>query len=131
MVACIKNEVNGYFRKNKLQTVSLNVVYNDEGNNELIDIIKDERLIPDEILEEKTTLNVLYECVEKLPEKYKQIVIHHYGLYDTTRMTLTESAKALNLNVGQPQMSRLLAIALKKLRKMMEENDVNETNKFN
>ena len=131
LVACIKNEINGYFRKNKIQTISLNVVYNEDGHNEFIDAIPDNKPLPDEIIEERTTIDILYECVEKLPEKYKQIVIHHYGLYDTTRMTLTESAKALNLNVGQPQMSRLLAIALKKLRKMMEENDVNETNKFN
>lgn len=130
LVACVKNEINGYFRKNKIQTVSLNAVYNEDGHNEFIDTIPDKNLLPDEVLEERTTYDVLYQCVEKLPEKYKQIVIHHYGLYDTERMTLIESAKALNLNVGQPQMSRLLAIALKKLRKMMEENDVNETDKF-
>ena len=81
-------------------------------------------------MESKTTIDVLYESVEKLPEKYRNIVIQHYGLYNTEKKTLTESAKDLKLNVGQPQMSRLLAIALKKLRKMMEENDVNETSKF-
>ena len=131
LVACIKNELNMYFRKKRPQTVSLNKVYNEEGQDELIETVRDTSLTPDQIIENRELTKILYECVELLPDKYKQIVVNHYGLYNKERKTQTESAKELNLNVGQAQMSRNLTIALSKLRRLMEERDVTKADRFN
>ena len=70
------------------------------GNDELelIDLIKDNELLPDEQLEIKERKKVLNKLLLKLPEYVQNYLVDYYGLNGDTPMTLEEMSVKYDMN---------------------------------
>ncbi len=115
---CIENEILMHFRSDKknAKNISINesVGFDKEGNEiSIMDILKtpDPDYISDIDLKDKVLL--LYEYVNILTEREKQIIIKRYGLYNTKIYTQKEIAK--EFNISRSYVSRIEKRALTKI----------------
>ena len=120
---CIENEILMFLRKISRQKneVSLDEALNVDGDgNELLlsDVIPTNQVLAldEAIADEKQRL--MYEAVEKLRPREKEIIVMRFGLYKTTEYTQKEVAD--KLGISQSYISRLEKKIIDKLRVEME-----------
>ena len=120
---CIENEILMFLRKVSKQKVevSLDEALNvDMDGNELLlaDIIPtNQTLIMDEVLSNEKE-RVMYEAVEKLNKREKQIIVLRFGLYGIPELTQKEVAD--KLGISQSYISRLEKKIIDKLKIEMD-----------
>lgn len=120
---CIENEILMFLRKvSKLSNeISLDEALNIDGDgNELLlaDVIPtNQKMVLDEaIMAEKE--RIMYEAVDKLKKREKEIIVMRFGLYKTKEYTQKEVA--LKLGISQSYISRLEKKIIDKLKMEME-----------
>ena len=120
---CIENEILMFLRKISKQKseISLDEALNVDGDgNELLlaDVIPTNQslAIDEAISNEKERL--MYEAIEKLNKREKEIITLRFGLYRTIELTQKEVAD--KLGISQSYISRLEKKIIDKLKKEME-----------
>lgn len=120
---CIENEILMFLRKVSKQKVevSLDEALNvDMDGNELLlaDVIPtNQTLIIDEVLSNEKE-RVMYEAVEKLNKREKEIIVLRFGLYGIEALTQKEVAD--KLGISQSYISRLEKKIIEKLKIEMD-----------
>lgn len=107
---CIDNEILMFLRKNKKRKTEVsfedNLSYDSEGNElHLEDILGTENDVVTKGLEDETERKILYEEIEKLNPRDKQIMILRYGLFNHEE--LTQKDVATLLGISQSYISRI------------------------
>ena len=115
---CIDNEILMFLRKNKKRRGEISfedsLSYDAEGNElRLEDILGTDDDIVTRDLEHETEKKILYEEINKLNDRDKEIMILRYGLYDTKE--LTQKEVALKLGISQSYISRIEKKVINKL----------------
>ena len=120
---CIENEILMFLRKVSKQKneVSLDEALNvDSDGNELLlaDVIPTNQVlaIDEAMYNEKE--RIMYQAVEKLKTREKEIIIMRFGLYQTPEYTQKEVAE--KLGISQSYISRLEKKIIDKLKTEME-----------
>ena len=116
---CIDNEILMFLRKNKKRRgeVSLedSLSFDAEGNElHLEDILGTEPDIVTKGLEEEIEKKLLYQEIEKLNPRDRQIMILRYGLFNQEEMTQKDVAQILN--ISQSYISRIEKKVIKRLK---------------
>jgi len=116
---CIDNEILMFLRKNKKRRSEIsfedNLSYDAEGNElHLEDVLGTDGDIVTKGLEEKVEKQLLYQEVNKLNERDKQIMILRYGLNNHNEMTQKDVAELLN--ISQSYISRIEKKVIRKLK---------------
>ena len=106
-----KNTAYDYFKKKK--TVPFSSITCEEENNKL-DNISDENILPDEILSRKNIAEELENKLQELPEHYRLILTLHY-IEDFSLSEISEILK-IPYNTAKSQHQR----GLVKLKKLLE-----------
>ena len=121
---CIENEILMFLRKVSRQgnEISLDEPLNvDNDGNELLlsDVIamEEDSALDNAIKEEKH--KIMYECINKLKAREKEIIIMRYGLYNTPEYTQKEVAD--KLGISQSYISRLEKRIMDKLKLDIEQ----------
>lgn len=105
-----------------IRPASLDAPLGDDDTSRLADVVRDENAEnPYEETEEKADLNLLRELLGKLPKREEVILRNRFGLDGKNEKTLEEIGQKLGLT--RERIRQLEAIALKRLRKMMEQRD--------
>ena len=107
---CIDNEILMFLRKNKKRRGELSLEdslsYDAEGNElHLEDVLGTEDNIVTRGLEEETEKRLLYEEINKLSKRDKEIMTLRYGLNNTKEMTQKDVAEYLG--ISQSYISRI------------------------
>lgn len=107
---CIDNEILMFLRKNKKRRTEVSfedsLSFDSEGNElHLEDILGTEEDIVTRGLEEETEKRLLYEEIEKLNNRDKEIMVLRYGLNNKEEMTQKEVA--ISLGISQSYISRI------------------------
>lgn len=116
---CIDNEILMFLRKNKKRRGELSLEdslsYDAEGNElHLEDVLGTEDNIVTRGLEEETEKRLLYEEINKLSKRDKEIMILRYGLNNTKEMTQKDVADYLG--ISQSYISRIEKKVINRLR---------------
>ena len=117
---CIDNEILMFLRKNKKRRGEVSfedsLSYDSEGNElHLEDILGTEPDIVTKGLEEETNKKILYEEINRLNKRDKQIMILRYGLFNNEEKTQKEVAELLG--ISQSYISRIEKKVIKRLKK--------------
>lgn len=120
---CIDNEILMFLRKNKKSRSEVSfedsLSYDQEGNElHLEDILGTDFDIVTKGLEEETEKKLLYEEIEKLSGRDKQIMILRYGLYNYNEMTQKDVADLLG--ISQSYISRIEKKVIKKIKNLVK-----------
>ena len=108
------------------KTSSMDSPVNDEDDYRLADTIKDESIIPPDIVAENIDIiTKVNKWVSMLDEKERKIIILRYGLDGGVPQTLEEIGKVFN--VTRERIRQIEKKALMKLRKMILEDEVDLT----
>ena len=115
---CIDNEILMFLRKNKKRRGEISfedsLSYDGEGNElHLEDILGTEKDIVTKGIEEEHDKKVLYQEINKLKKRDKQIMILRYGLYNTQDMTQKDVAELMG--ISQSYISRIEKKVIKKI----------------
>ena len=115
---CIDNEILMFLRKNKKRRGEISfedsLSYDGEGNElHLEDILGTEKDIVTKGIEEEHDKKVLYEEINKLKKRDKQIMILRYGLYNTQEMTQKDVAELMG--ISQSYISRIEKKVIKRI----------------
>lgn len=107
---CIDNEILMFLRKNKKRKTEVsfedNLSYDAEGNElHLEDILGTDNDIVTKGIEDETDRKILYEEIEKLNPRDKQIMILRYGLFNHEELTQKDVANLLG--ISQSYISRI------------------------
>lgn len=107
---CIDNEILMFLRKNKKRRSEVSfedsLSFDSEGNElHLEDILGTEEDIVTRGIEEETEKKLLYEEIEKLNMRDKEIMVLRYGLNSKEEMTQKEVASSLG--ISQSYISRI------------------------
>ena len=118
---CIENEILMFLRKNKKRRGEVsfedNLSYDSEGNElHLEDILGTESDIVTKGLEEETEKRLLYQEIEKLNARDKQIMILRYGLFNHQEMTQKDVAELLG--ISQSYISRIEKKVIRRLKNL-------------
>lgn len=124
---CISNEILMFLRKtgNMRCEVSLDEPLNtDWDGNELhfSDILTDLDQNVGSDIENEDDIQMLMQCVEKLPEREKEIVTLRFGLFGSKEFTQKEVAD--KMGISQSYISRLEKKILKRLKNEIEKQDM-------
>ena len=116
---CIDNEILMFLRKNKKRRGELSLEdslsYDAEGNElHLEDVLGTEDNIVTRGLEEETEKRLLYEEINKLSKRDKEIMVLRYGLNNTKEMTQKDVADYLG--ISQSYISRIEKKVINRLR---------------
>ena len=119
---CIENEILMYFRSRRKNALDISLdetIDTDKDGNALtlMDIIADETDISEQTDLKLGTKKAL-ECVKKLPERERGIIIMRYGLDGAQPLTQREIAK--KLGISRSYISRIEKRAVESLARMME-----------
>lgn len=122
---CIDNEILMFLRKNKKRRGEIsfedNLSYDSEGNElHLEDVLGTEPDIVTKGLEKEIEKTLLYQEINKLNKRDKQIMILRYGLFNTEEMTQKDVAKLLG--ISQSYISRIEKKVISKLKNMPDFN---------
>lgn len=105
-----------------IRPASLDAPLGDDDTSRLADVVRDENAEnPYEETEEKADLTLLRELLGKLPKREEVILRNRFGLDGKNEKTLEEIGQKLGLT--RERIRQLEAIALKRLRRMMEQRD--------
>ena len=120
---CIDNEILMFLRKNKKRRGEVsfedNLSFDAEGNElRLEDILGTEADIVTKGIEEETDKKLLYQEINKLNTRDKQIMILRYGLYGCEEMTQKDVAKVLD--ISQSYISRIEKKVIRKLKNIVK-----------
>lgn len=115
---CIDNEILMFLRKNKKRKTEVsfedNLSYDSEGNElHLEDILGTENDIVTKGLEDETDKKILYEEINKLNERDRQIMILRYGLFNNEELTQKDVADMLG--ISQSYISRIEKKVIKRI----------------
>jgi RNA polymerase sporulation-specific sigma factor len=115
---CIDNEILMFLRKNKKRRGEISfedsLSYDGEGNElHLEDILGTEKDIVTKGIEEEHDKKILYQEINKLKKRDKQIMILRYGLYNTKEMTQKDVADLMG--ISQSYISRIEKKVIKKI----------------
>jgi len=118
---CIDNEILMYLRKNKKRRSEVSfedsLSYDSEGNElHLEDILGTDADIVTKRLEDETDKRLLYQELEKLNERDRQIMILRYGLYGKEEMTQKDVAELMG--ISQSYISRIEKKVIRRLKNM-------------
>jgi len=116
---CIDNEILMFLRKNKKRRGEISfedsLSYDGEGNElHLEDILGTEKDIVTKGIEEEHDKKVLYQEINKLKKRDKQIMILRYGLYNTQEMTQKDVADLMG--ISQSYISRIEKKVIKRIK---------------
>lgn len=116
---CIDNEILMFLRKNKKRKGEVsfedNLSYDSEGNElHLEDILGTDADIVTKGLEEKTEKKLLYQEIEKLTGRDKEIMVLRYGLFNNEEMTQKDVANMLG--ISQSYISRIEKKVIRRLK---------------
>ena len=116
---CIDNEILMFLRKNKRRRGEVSFEdsqsYDSEGNElHLEDILGTADDVVTRPLEEEIEKKILYQELNKLNDRDKEIMIMRYGLFNTKEMTQKEVAQALG--ISQSYISRIEKKVIGKLK---------------
>ena len=120
---CIDNEILMFLRKNKKRRGEVSfedsLSFDAEGNElRLEDILGTENDIVTKGLEKETEKKLLYQEIEKLSGRDKQIMILRYGLYNKPEMTQKDVANLLN--ISQSYISRIEKKIIRRLKNIVK-----------
>ena len=118
---CIDNEILMFLRKNKKRKGEVSfedsLSYDAEGNElHLEDILGTEPDIVTKGLEEETNKKLLYEEINHLNDRDKEIMVLRYGLYNNEEKTQKEVAEMLG--ISQSYISRIEKKVIRRLRRI-------------
>ena len=116
---CIDNEILMFLRKNKKRKGEVSfedsLSYDSEGNElHLEDILGTDADIVTKGLEDETDRKMLYEEINSLNDRDKQIIVLRYGLYGNDELTQKEVANLLG--ISQSYISRIEKKVIKRLK---------------
>ena len=116
---CIDNEILMFLRKNKKRRGEISfedsLSYDGEGNElHLEDILGTEKDIVTKGIEEEHDKKVLYEEINKLKKRDKEIMIRRYGLFNNKEMTQKDVADLMG--ISQSYISRIEKKVIKKIK---------------
>ncbi len=119
---CIENEILMYLRKisKYKREISIDEPLNvdSEGNElNLTDLISDDKYVPQDDLDNRVEKQLLWNILNKLNPREKEIMIMRYGLSGKDEMTQKEVAN--DLGISQSYISRLEKKILSRIRKEM------------
>lgn len=120
---CIDNEILMYLRAGKKYNSDLYLeepIGNDNEGNEIVmlDIISGSTEDIEESIYKKQQIEILFNKLDVLDEREKEIIIMRYGLFNTDEMTQIEIAK--KMGISRSYVSRIEKKALEKLKKCFE-----------
>ena len=115
---CIENEILMYFRKNNKYNndISINdaIGYDKDGNPiEILDVLKVEDIDFSDEVQLKEHLSLLYQYMDVLTPREKEILVDRYGLYKKDSLTQKKISK--KLGISRSYVSRIEKRALTKL----------------
>ena len=118
---CIDNEILMFLRKNKKRKGEVSfedsLSYDAEGNElHLEDILGTDPDIVTKGLEEETNKKLLYEEINHLNKRDKEIMVLRYGLYDNEEKTQKEVAEMLG--ISQSYISRIEKKVIRRLKRI-------------
>lgn len=116
---CIDNEILMFLRKNKKRRGEISfedsLSYDGEGNElHLEDILGTEKDIVTKGIEEEHDKKVLYQEINKLKKRDKEIMVRRYGLWGTKEMTQKDVADLMG--ISQSYISRIEKKVIKKIK---------------
>ena len=120
---CIDNEILMFLRKNKKRRGEVSfeesLSFDSEGNElHLEDILGTDMDIVTKGIEEETEKKLLYQEINKLNTRDKQIMILRYGLFGCEEMTQKDVARILN--ISQSYISRIEKKVIRKLKGLVK-----------
>jgi RNA polymerase sporulation-specific sigma factor len=120
---CISNEILMFLRKNKKRRGEISfedsLSYDGEGNElHLEDILGTEKDIVTKGIEEEHDKKILYEEINKLKKRDKQIMILRYGLFNTKEMTQKDVADLMG--ISQSYISRIEKKVIKRIKQIIK-----------
>ena len=120
---CIDNEILMYLRKTKKKRTEVSfedsLSFDADGNElHLEDVLGTEKDIVTKGLEDELDKKILYQEVEKLTGRDKEIIEYRYGLNGKKELTQKEVASLMG--ISQSYISRIEKKVIKKLRIMMK-----------
>lgn len=120
---CIDNEILMFLRKNKKRRGEVSfedsLSYDSEGNElHLEDILGTEPDIVTKGIEEETEKALLYQEINKLNGRDKQIMILRYGLFGCQEMTQKDVAQVLD--ISQSYISRIEKKVIRRLKNLVK-----------
>jgi RNA polymerase nonessential primary-like sigma factor len=106
---------------------SLDIPMAGDGERQLLDIIPDEKKTdPASILQDESVLEHLDEWLDELDEKQRDVVVRRFGLRNYHRGTLEEVGA--ELGVTRERVRQIQIDALRKLRRILEQNGYSKEN---
>jgi len=150
----IENEILMQFRrdKNKIKPISFEDCVNDICVNNGKDVIKMQDVLPSKEIDTVEAIirgeevEALHKAINKLPEREQYIIRKFYGIgkteeldynyyfadyFGTNNPTLVQREIAEKINTSRSYISRLLAEAIKKLRKELSNNTEEKNINYN
>lgn len=122
---CIENEILMHLRKisKTKQEISVNdPLSSDADGNELMlaDIVPSEELTPENNMNNSVEIKILWQIINNLNEREKEIMVLRFGLNGGDEQTQKEVAE--NLNISQSYISRLEKKIVNRIKKEMLKN---------
>ena len=109
-------------RQAAVRPASLEMSLGDDDTSRLSDVVADDRIEhPSRQMEEQASLEQLRDLVEKLDDREARILRYRFGLDGGTERTLEEVGQ--KFGVTRERIRQLQNVALKKLRRMIEERE--------
>jgi len=104
------------------KTSSLEAPIGEEGENEVMDLVEDQRAVqPDEELERFLEKERIGGLLDVMSDREKQVLDMRFGLIDGKTHTLAEVAR--KLGVSRERVRQIEEAALKKLRKFVQQQE--------
>ena len=83
------------YQRYSSDTISFNVKINDDEDTELIDLVADTDVNPNDDIFGNLDIQYIKKILKELPQKQRYVIIIKYGLYDGVQHTLEETADLL------------------------------------
>ena len=120
---CVENEILMYLRKRSNRNIDISMdealSIDSEGNElNLIDVLYTQENEISKTMEEESNRQIVWQSLDKLPVREKEIVIMRFGLNGNEEKTQKEVADIIG--ISQSYISRLEKKILKKLKKEIE-----------
>ena len=121
---CVQNEILMYFRSQKKfhieQSLSDTIEVDKDGNPlTILDVMRVDDSIVDEIDLKSRTALALYAVREKLDERERNVICHRFGLEGKKPVTQREVAK--RMGISRSYVSRIEKTALEKIKSFMNQ----------
>lgn len=120
---CVENEILMFLRKQSNKNIDVSIddalsVDSDGNELNLIDILYTDEYEVSRNIEEESEKQVLWQSIQTLPKREKEIILMRFGLNGTPEKTQKEVAD--EIGISQSYISRLEKRIFKKLKKEIE-----------